>query len=49
MQFDYMRQAAEYLVENHMVHAKTQEVVANHIARCIKENDTYCGLKFYRA
>lgn len=49
MQFDYMRQAAEYLVENQMVHAKTQEVVANHISRCIKENDTYCGLKFYRA
>lgn len=48
MQFDYMRQAAEYLINNHMVHAKTADVVANHIARCIKENDTYCGLSFYK-
>ena len=47
-QFAFIREAAQYLIDNKMVHAKTKDVVANNIAKCLKENTTYCNLSFSR-
>lgn len=47
-QFTYIREAAQYLIDNKMVRAKTKDVVANNIAKCLKENTTYCNLSFSR-
>ena len=45
-EFSYIREAAKYLIEHDMVRAKTTEVVAVTIARCLKNNTSYCDLYF---
>lgn len=48
LQFGYLRECAEYLINNRLCKAKSVNTVADNIARAIKNNTSYCNCHFSR-
>lgn len=49
MTFGYVRECARYLIDNQISKAKNIDVVADRIAKAIKNNVAYCNCHFSRA
>ena len=48
IQFDYLRECANYLIERGMCNTKNLNTVADKIAKSIKNNEPYCDCHFSR-
>lgn len=52
LRFDYLREAARYLINNHLTerkHTKNFDVLASKLAQCIKTNSLYNGYQILHA
>lgn len=46
--FDYLHEAAKFLIDNRLVKVRHLTSLANKISYCIKNNQEYKGLRFYK-
>lgn len=46
--FDYLHEAAKFLIDNRLVKVRHLTGLANKISYCIKNNQEYKGLRFYK-
>ena len=46
MKFDYLRECANYLIDNEMTRIKKLDGMANKISYCLKTGEDYMGIFF---